>query len=334
MPTVLLCVAVSAIMACAAVIQVQLTVHFWDTFSAPIAEIKALVIGVAVCMALLEFLLLGLSAEARKAGHAKLAGRVMFVFWFTFLGNFCADYSAFVSLTAGDRDVRAQAAQIYQMDKDRLATLDREIATLQAQLAASEMNIPSAAIQQAIAAQEEINGRYEANQAEVPAGYVRRVARLKSALITAQRLETLQGERVQAEQALRGRSAVPQAIHPQFEAISQLFGGMISPEQVRATLPVILVIAFKSAVIWLFGVLVAILSAIWGQRTNYEHDNADGGGALANDLDDGMAARNEAAGNRAAPPPPDELPPRRRAEPFGPDGEDDIIDQMNQVYDR
>jgi hypothetical protein len=32
----------------AAIIQVQLTVHFWDTFAAPKPQIKALVVGVAI----------------------------------------------------------------------------------------------------------------------------------------------------------------------------------------------------------------------------------------------------------------------------------------------
>lgn len=267
MPVIIMCGTVCIIMFGATIIQVQLTVHFWDTFSGGNPQIKALIIGAATCMALLEFFLLAVSAECRRRGFDKYARRALFVFAFTFLGNFAADYSAFVSLTADDRDARVQAAQIYEMDQTRFAQLERDIAALQGQLQAGEMNIPSASIAAMLSAQQERAERYRAADAEVPLSIVRRIAQLESARISAERLEALQAEREEAANALRERDAVPQAVHPQFEAIAGLLGNMVSPEQVRSALPVILVIAFKSAVMFLFGILAAILGDIWGQRT-------------------------------------------------------------------
>jgi hypothetical protein len=261
----------------------------------------------------------------------------MFIFWFTFVGNFLSDYSAFVSLTAGDRDARAQIAQVYQMDQDRLAQLDRDIAALQAQLAASEMNLPSAALAASLSAQEEIAARYVAQQQEVPSATLRRIARLESARITAERLESLQAERQQAADALRSRDAVPHAVHPQFEAISGLLGNLVSAEQVRSFLPVILVIAFKSAVIWIYGALFALIALYWNQRAAYQGGDGgqyEGGGTPANDLsDDGLNARNDAAEEWATPPPPAELSGGRQRSPLQTD-DDDVIDQINDIYDQ
>jgi hypothetical protein len=284
MQTIILCFVVGAIMIVCAILQVQITVHFWSGFVGSDDTLKALIIGVATCMALLESCFLAVSAECRRRGLHKEAGRVMVMFWFTFLGNFAADYSAFVTLTAGDRDVRAQAAQVYQMDRARLDQLERDIAGLQARLAADDMNMPSVAIAAMLSGQQELAARYQANNVEVPQGMVRRMARLESARVTAERLEALEAERAAAADALRGRDAVPDAVHPQFASIAALTGNLLSPEQVRSILPVILVIAFKASVIWMFGVLAAIIAHLWGHRAfrqDEAYDGATSEGAIA-----------------------------------------------------
>ena len=319
---------------CTTLFGVGLVEHYWTAFLGADAVGGGLLVAIAASLAVIEVLMLPVATDRLRKGLV-LQGIVwLAIFAAVVTVSATAEYGAISSITSADHRERAQVRYIYDQQQADLQRIDSDVAAARRRLDADNLNIPSAALAAELAAQQEVARRYKANGAEPPASLVRRAAKLDSARITVEEIDRKIAERDALSSKLRDREAAPEAELPQFVTVGRLLGW--SPEQVRATLPAILVAVLKFLNV--FGFWVIAREDKWdGRRRSADNDNEGASspqdGDDADALDDGMDARNEAADSRAAPPPPDAQPGRRRSEPVG-DGDGDIFDQFNDLYDQ
>ncbi|MGE0531944.1 MAG: hypothetical protein AB7G40_05475 [Hyphomonadaceae bacterium] len=239
------------------VTQVCLEVHFWMSFASPDQFGQRLVVMIGAGLAFLEVFMLALAHDAARRGFTILAWLWRTVFVAVLLVNLPATFGAVTAVTGADHGLRRQSATVYRQHETAIARIDVDIRRLEASFDDPELNRPNAALAQLLDERLRRRAALEAEGTDVPQQLATRIARLQSALATAEMLERLAAERDRSLRYL-AEHAPPAADHPQTSGIITVLASVgieASGEQVRAGLAFTMVAVLK--VVLNLGFLIA-----------------------------------------------------------------------------
>lgn len=229
------------------VTQMQLEVHFWMSFDSPDETGRQLVVMIAAGFALIEVFMLALAHDAACRGLRLLAWLWRTVFIAVLVVNLPSTFGAVAAVTGADHVLRQQSAIVYRQHEANVVRLERDIIRLEASIADVELNRPSAALSLLLDERRQRRAALDEAGVEPPQSLLTRIARLESAVATAQEIERLRRER---DQSLRYMTehAPPDTDHPQTRAIITVLAALgvsATGDQVRAGLALALVTVLK-----------------------------------------------------------------------------------------
>lgn len=235
-----------AILFVLAFMQCWLAWEFWQSYATDgPARVVLPVAGAG--LALLEVFALVVAADA-DADTKKTRGRglVWRMVWIVLLSvNLLTEIGAFASIIAAEEGERAAVITRATDLETQRDTLDREIASLTAELAARNADKPIAALQVELDAAHTVAAGF----AEMRPRDAREIARLESAIITARARETAEASRASLQAQIGAEGATPSEYHPQLIAIATILNGAglrsVAPSDIKAFLPLALALVLK-----------------------------------------------------------------------------------------
>lgn len=207
------------------------------------------------CLAAVEVTFLVVAADAHGRGEVTKARTWRAVFAVVLCLNLVADFGAIVTKTKGDQLERAHRAAEYDTARRSESEAVAELARLEAAMQASDLLLPTAAIEARLRGLEGRRSRYDAQGLRVPRTLVLEISTAEQALAVSRRADEVRGVREAARARLEEFGTRPETSNAQIEGLTELAGVVginANPEALRVVLAAALALVGKLVLVFGF----------------------------------------------------------------------------------
>jgi hypothetical protein len=207
------------------------------------------------CLAAVEVTFLVVAADAHGRGEVTKARTWRVVFAVVLCLNLVADFGAIVTKTKDDQIEREHRAAEYDVAHRGESEAESELNRLEAAMQASNLMLPTAAIEARLRGLEERRERYSAQGLRTPRGLVVEIATVEQALAVSRRADEVRGVRDQARARLEEFGTRPETSNAQIQGLAELaavLGINADPETLRVVLAAALALVGKLVLVFGF----------------------------------------------------------------------------------